>query len=184
MQPDSASRRGHLALLAALLLASHSTLSLAAEFHAYYSRVDSGAPFERFSRTGDDADIIVKLGAPEGRLVFWRGSSYLPYWETAQGKWSLEEIVPRTGDGTAVMPDRVNLFSHAELIETSPSKVIVHWRYLSSFTAGNPRGNLDPNNFVEELFTLTPDGRITRVVKQGTNPDISYWRTRLRQESI
>jgi len=152
----------------------------AGEFYAYYTRVDSGAPFERFSRTGDYSDIIVKLDAPEGRLVFWRGSSYLPYWETAKGKWSLEEMVLRHGDGTAAMPDRVNLFSHVEIIESTQSKAIVHWRYLSSFTAGNPRGGLDPNNFVEELFTITPNGRITRVVKQGTK-SIDEWNDPLNQ---
>ena len=152
----------------------------AAELYAYYSRVDSGEPFEKFSRTGDYADIIVKLGAPEGRLVFWRGSSYLPYWETARGKWRLEEIVPRRGDGTATMPDRVNVFAHAEIIENTASKVIVHWRYLSRFTAGNPRGGLDPNNFVEEVFTITPNGRITRVVKQGTKT-IDEWNDPLNQ---
>ena len=152
----------------------------AGEFCAYYTRVESGDSFEKFSRTGDYADIIVKVGAPEGRLVFWRGTSYLPYWETVEGKWSLEEIVPRHGDGTAAMPDRVNLFSHVEIIESTASKVIVHWRYLSSFTAGNPRGGLDPNNFVEEVFTITPDGRITRVVKQGTKT-IDEWNDPLNQ---
>jgi len=69
-----------------LLLVNQLDLASAAEFHAYYSRVDSGEPFERVSRTGDYVDLLVKLDAPEGRLVFWRGSSYLPYWETAKGK--------------------------------------------------------------------------------------------------
>jgi hypothetical protein len=167
-------------LLLAMLAARQPGRAVAAEFHAYYSRVDSGQPFEKFSRTGDYADIIVKPGAPEGRLVFCRGASYLPYWETDKGKWPLEEIVPRHGDGPAGMPDRVNLFSHAEIIEDTASKVIVHWRYLSSFTAGNPRGGLDPNNFVEELFTITPGGRITRVVKQGTKT-IDQWNDPLNQ---
>lgn len=152
----------------------------AADFHASYTHIASNEPFEKFSRTGDDADIVVKLGAPEGRLVFWRGTSYLPYWETAKGQWPLEEIVARRGNGTATMPDRVNLFSHVEIIEATPAKAVVHWRYLSSFTAGNPPGGLDPNNFVDELFTITPNGRITRVVKQGTKT-IDEWKDSLNQ---
>ena len=167
-------------LLALGALAFGGTPARAGDLGAYYSRVDSGETFEKYSRTGDDADIIVQLGAPEGRLVFWRGSSYRPYWETAQGRWPLEEIVPRTGDGTATMPDRVNLFSHAEIIENTVAKVMVHWRYLSRFATGNPRGGLDPNNFVEELHTLTPEGRVTRVVKQGTQT-IDEWNDPLNQ---
>lgn len=66
---------------------------LGGEFYGYYTRVPSGEPSEKFSRTGEDADLIVKFGAPAGQLVFWRGTSYLPYWETAQGKWPLDEIV-------------------------------------------------------------------------------------------
>jgi hypothetical protein len=67
----------------------------AADMHAYFIRIQSGEPFERSSRVGDHTDVVVALGAPKGRLVFWRGSSYLPYWETTQGRWFLEEIVRR-----------------------------------------------------------------------------------------
>jgi hypothetical protein len=53
-----------------------------ADLYAYFTRIQSGEPFERFARVGDHADVVVALGAPKGRLVFWRGSSYLPYWST------------------------------------------------------------------------------------------------------
>ncbi len=149
-------------------------------FYSYYTRLKSGETFEPYSRVGDAADIVVNVGGVGGRLVFWRGTSYLPCWETGKGRWPLEEMVPRRGDGPATMPDRVNLFSHAEIIESTASKVMVHWRYLSSFTPGNPRGGLDPNNFVEEVFTVTPDGRITRMVKQGTKT-IDEWNDPLNQ---
>jgi len=152
----------------------------ASSLYGYYTRVDSGGPFERFSRVDDYADIVVKLETPDGQLVFSRGRSYLPYWQTAKGKWPFDEIVQRSGDGTTVMPDRVNLFSNARIIDSSASKVIVQWRYLSSFTPGNPCGNLDPNNFVEEVFTITSDARVIRVVKQGTRT-IDQWNDPLNQ---
>ncbi|MBW2675181.1 MAG: hypothetical protein JRD89_17525, partial [Deltaproteobacteria bacterium] len=56
--------------------------SLAADFGAYYTKVNFGEAFEKFSRTGPHADVVVRnIGEDAGRLVFWRGSSYLPYWE-------------------------------------------------------------------------------------------------------
>ncbi|MCP4455877.1 MAG: hypothetical protein GY809_30835, partial [Planctomycetes bacterium] len=53
-----------------------------APFGAYYTKIDSGQAFEAFSRTDRHADIVVPVTAAHGRLVFWRGASYLPYWET------------------------------------------------------------------------------------------------------
>ena len=47
-----------------------------ADFAAYYTRVDSGESFERFSRTGEYADVVVRLGE-DGRFVFWRGSGLI-----------------------------------------------------------------------------------------------------------
>lgn len=138
------------------------------DFGAYYTEVKTGQAWEAFSRTGKDADIVVQLAKAGGQLVLWRGNSYLPCWKTAKGQWDLTEIVPRSGDGAKPMPDRNNVYSHAELIENTPSQVVVHWRYLASFTAGNPHGNVSPNHFVDEWFTITPDGRVDRVIRQGT----------------
>ena len=150
------------------------------DFGAYYTQVNTGQPWEAFSRTGKYADIVVQVSKAGGKLVFWRGNSYLPFWKTDKGQWDLAEIVPRSGDGAKPMPDRANVYSHVEVIENTPSTVVVHWRYLSSFTAGNPHGNVNPNNFVDELFTITPDGRVKRVVKKGTDK-IDDWNDPLNQ---
>ena len=150
------------------------------DFGAYYTRLNTGAEWEAYSRTGPDADIVVQLPKAGGQLVFWRGNSYLPYWKTDQGQWDLTGIVPRSGDGTKLMPDRANAYSHAEVIEDMPAAVKVHWRYLPSFTAGNPHGQVNPSSFVEELFTIAPGGRVQRTVKQGTER-IDDWNDPLNQ---
>ncbi len=161
----------------------------AAEFGAYYTKIDSGDDFERFSRTGPDADIVVRaVGKDQGRLVFWRGSSYLPYWESAGGrKWFLKEMTPRCGDGPPQRPDKVNTYSVARIIESSARQVVIHWRYLPQFNGDNPHYNptnlaalksrigdtppahlVTTDKFVDEYFTITPDGRVTRTFRQGT----------------
>ena len=95
-----------LALLLTALSLAPAIVTSAADFYSYYTHIDSTEPFERFSRTDDFADVVVKIGGASGQLVFWRGTSYLPVWQTAAGKWPLEEIIARKGDGTAEMPDR------------------------------------------------------------------------------
>jgi hypothetical protein len=142
--------------------------------------LNTGKEWEAYSRTGIHADIIVQLSKAGGQLVFWRGNSYLPYWKTSKGQWNLTEIIPRSGDGAKPMPDRTNVYSHVEIIDNTSSVIIVHWRYLSGFTAGNPHGNVNPNNFVEEVFTITPDGKIKRVIKKGTDK-IDDWNDPLNQ---
>lgn len=150
------------------------------DFGAYYTRLNTGQEWEAYSRTGERADITVQISDAGGKLVFWRGNSYLPYWKSDKGQWDLTEIIPRSGDGTKSMPDKVNAYSHAEIIENTPGVVVIHWRYLSSFEPGNPHGNLNPNNFADEVFTITPDGQVKRVVKKGTDK-IDDWNDPLNQ---
>jgi uncharacterized protein YjdB len=154
------------------------------EFFAYYSRVTTGEDFEQYDRTGEFADIVVQVGRV-GRLVFGRASSYLPYWQTATGKWSLDEIVARSGDGTALRPDRVNAFSHVALVESSARRALISWRYVPVFGAGNPYTGMDsiPGTYptiVEEEFEVFQDGSVIRTIKQGA-PRVDDWNDPLNQ---
>ncbi len=149
-------------------------------FGAYYTQLHTGQPWENVSRTDRYADVVVRADGPGGSLVFWRGNSYLPYWKTARGQWNLPEIFSRTGDGAAPMPDRCNVYSHVEVIENTADKVVVLWRYLRSFVGGNPHQHVDPNHFIEETFTVTPDGQVQRVIKQATEK-IDDWNDPLNQ---
>jgi hypothetical protein len=111
----------------------------------------------------------VDLGAKQGKLVFWRGSSYLPYWENASGeRFYVEELIPRKGDGNERMPDKVNTYSRVSLVENTDRSVTVHWRYLPEFEGSNPHGGVLATNFVDEYFTIRPSGELTRTVRQGT----------------
>jgi len=150
------------------------------DFGGYYTKLTTGQPWEVYSRTGQNPDIIVQLSGVGGKLIFWRGNSYLPYWKTDKGQWDLTEIIPRSGDGTRTMPDKVNVYSHVAIIENTLSDVVIHWRYLSDFSPGNPHANVNPNNFTDEVFTITPNGRINRVIKKGTEK-VDDWNDPLNQ---
>jgi hypothetical protein len=163
--------------LAALLMSCNKNKALdpSKDFGAYYTHIVTSDEFEKYSRTGDYADIIVDLGKENGKFVFWRGSSYLPYWETAKGeKVYADEIIPRSGDGSKTMPDKVNSFSVVKIIENTANTVVVHWRYLPVFGKGNPHSEVIVNNFVDEYFTFSPNGTVQRTIKQGT-PKFDDW---------
>ena len=152
-------------------------------FGAFYTKVNSGEDFEKYSRTGDYADIVVDLGTGSSKLVFWRGSSYLPYLETGEGRWYVDEVIPRSGNGEGIRPDKINAYSHVKIIESGPDKVVIHWRYLPEFSGLNPHLGVDATKFVDEYFTITHDGNVKRTIRQGT-PKIDRWkdpRNRIQQ---
>jgi hypothetical protein len=139
------------------------------DFGAYYSRILTGAAWEKFDRTGDYADVIVDLGEDMGKFVFWRGASYLPYWENSTGEqFYVEELIPRKGDGKIPMHDRVNTYARVALIESNEDHAIVHWRYLPAFDGTNPHTDVAAINFVDEYYNIQAHGYVTRTVKKGT----------------
>ncbi len=157
-----------IALLASLL-GQVSAQKTPAPFYAYYTHLQSSAVFEQYSAAGEYADIVVVL--PAGKLVFWRGTSYLPQWQTSKGKWNLEELVPRQGDGDKTMPDRANTFSHVAIIKSSLDTILVHWRYLPVFKLSEypfAHVGFGPTDFVDEYFTITPNGKVRRKLIRGT----------------
>jgi hypothetical protein len=150
-----------------------SGIAEAGKVSAYYTKIDSGQEFEKYSRTGPYADIVVVLET--GRFVFWRGSSYLPYWETKKGKTFVEEVIKRSGDGPAKRPDIANTYSRIAIIEDGPDEVVVYWRYLPRFGGKNPHTGVDATKFVDEYFTISPAGNVVRTIRQGTEK-IDDWR--------
>jgi hypothetical protein len=154
----------------AFLLLASNVIAQNSNFTAYYTKLNQGQSWEAESRTGKYADLVVRIDATS-ELVFWRGNSYLPYWKTANGQWNVPEVVTRTGDGTGSMPDRVNTYSHVRLISVNADSAVVHWRYLPTFGAGNPKTGEDHRTIVDEIFTIHKNGQVHRAIKQG---DASY----------
>ena len=150
-----------------ILVAFATKHTLAADFYAYYTHLNTSEAFEKYSRTGDFADIVVVAGS--NKLVFWRGTSYLPYLENAGGKWPVEEIIPRKGDGTAQMPDATNMFSHVSIIVANADSIVVLWRYLPRFEMNKyPHFPVEAGQTqcAEELFTIRPDGKVNRSIRK------------------
>jgi len=128
---------------------------------AYYGKVNSDDHWQSVSRTGPYADVAVCFKQPQVRLVFWRGSSYLPYWQSGSGKWYFDELIARHGDGSGLRPDRVNAYSRVSIIESSRARAVVHWRYLSDFS------HPETDGWVDEYFTVYPDGVCIRTIRRG-----------------
>jgi hypothetical protein len=138
------------------------------EFGAFYTCIHSTEEFEKHSRVREHPDIVVDIGKGSMTFNFWRGASYLPYLESSHGRWYVEDLTGRKGDGSGLMTDRNNTFSHVKIVSSSESEVIVHWRYLPIFEGNNPKSGAAPDKFVDEYYIINSKGEVKRSVQKGT----------------
>ena len=140
-------------------------------FYAYYTRL----AFQDDNNTGKYADIVVNLGET-GRFVFSREFSYLPFWQVSNNKHFVERIVPFVGEGPPTRPDKINKCSYVRIIEDTPDKIVIHWRYApdqrrDSFTRFREKYTGDMGEYFaeycDEYFTIHADGTVIRKVKTG-----------------
>ncbi len=119
-------------------------------------------------------DIVVSL--PNGsRFVFWRGSSYVPFWAGRHNtgfcyEWA-EKRPPPGGFVDSVEPlmDKELRYGRVEIVESTPARVHVRWRYQANDFNYKVWGDS-----VAEDFYFYPDGFGTRVVSLRSDPETPY----------
>jgi hypothetical protein len=119
-------------------------------------------------------DVVVSL--PSGaRFVFWRGSSYVPFWAGKHNtglsyEWA-ETSPPPDGFVDSVEPlmDKELRYGRVQIIESTPSRVHVRWTYQSTDFTYKIWGDAPT-----EDFYFYPDGFGTRVLNLRSAPDANY----------
>jgi len=101
-------------------------------------------------------DIVVGFDRVPGRVVFWQGTNFGSAWVTENNKWMSDESWEIGGPhGCAEhMADKRGRFDHVRLIENTPARVVVHWRYASIDV-----GPVFPgmNIWADEYYAIYPD---------------------------
>jgi hypothetical protein len=141
-------------------------------FGAYYTRLQYAEEWERPWRVGEAADVVVRFDETPNRLVFWRGTSYIPSWVTENGIWYTNEFYETQSDPMTIssepMADKQARVSHAKIVESSDARVVVVWRY-APVTVNYDLVHVDPltgwGDWVEETFTVYPDGTCVRKIR-------------------
>jgi len=89
----------------------------------------------------------------------------VPAWYAEEsGEQDLPVEVNRSGCETTV-----NEYSRVRLIETNPARAIVHWRYARNC------GSVSTTDWVDEYFTVYPDGVCMRTIKNAAGTSLSQW---------
>lgn len=142
------------------------------KFGAYYTRLRFNEEWERPWRVGETPDIVVRFENNATRLVFWRGTSYVPAWVTENGIWYTNEFYENQREGMPTsaepMADKQARFSSVKILESTPARVVVQWRYAPVSVHYEPVF-VDPltgwGDWVEETYTVYPDGVCIRKIQ-------------------
>lgn len=137
-------------------------------FGAYYTKLSYSPGWDSLWRGSDFPDVVVRFANNPTKLVFWRGTGYIPAMVSENGIWSTDQSLENYGTGECfeAMGDKQCRYSNVRIIENSPARCIIHWRYaLASIThqllheKETPNGNGD---WTDEYWTAYPDGVIVR----------------------
>jgi hypothetical protein len=142
-------------------------------FGAFYTTLHFDPVWDRSRRVGPDSDVVVRFDDAPIQLVFWQGNNYVPAWVTENNRWYTDEFMevyghPRCPDGEDCEPmsDKQVRYSHVRILESTPARAVVHWRYALSEVekygiadSSTPR---DWGDWADEYWTIYPDGVAVR----------------------
>jgi hypothetical protein len=119
-------------------------------------------------------DVVVSF--PNGaRYVFWRGSSYVPFWAGKYNtglsyEWA-ETMPPKDGFTDCVEPlmDKELRYGRVEIVESTPARVHVRWTYQSCDFKYKVWGDA-----AQEDYVFYPDGFGTRTLTLQSVLDANY----------
>lgn len=150
-----------------------------AEFTQNLTKYDPDLPDEFMAEEGQTSyggitNHGIRIRYPfAAEFVFWRDASYIPFWNMDQAAMT-NEFIECWGAGNQgcnePMQDRECRYSRVELLENSPVRAVVFWRYALS----DPHYNIYRNEWVDEYYVLYADGVGVRQVNLWPNSDTRH----------
>lgn len=144
----------------------------AGPFGAFYASLEFDRSWDRARRFGPESDVVVRFAQSPMRLVFWQGTNFVPAWVTENGKWYTDEFLETWGplcvDGGDCEPmsDKQSRYSRVSILESSPARAVIHWRYALAETRNYKGADVDPVtgwfDWADEYWTVYPDGVAVR----------------------
>lgn len=145
----------------------------AGPFGAFHTTLRYEPTWDASRRVAPDSDVVVRFPGAPVQLVFWQGANYIPAWVTENGRWYSDEFMeiygkPRCPDGEDCEPmsDKQVRYSHVEILESTPARAVVHWRYALSEVENQKIADAttpaDWGAWADEYWTVYPDAVAVR----------------------
>ncbi len=136
-------------------------------FGAFHTTLRYTPEWDRGWPVAEHADVVVRFDRFEHRFIFWRGTSYIPCWATAEGPWFTNEFFERRGgpaSGTTSMvepmSDKQARYSQVRVVENHDARVVVHWRYAPvdlDYTQAFLDAQTGWGDWADEYYVIYPD---------------------------
>ena len=135
-------------------------------FGAYYTQLTYAPGWDALWQGSDRPDVVVRFDDSPVKLVFWRGTGYIPALVSENDIWMSDQSCENWGSGECfeVMSDKQCRYSHIRIIENCPARAVIHWRYpLTSITYEIfKQSDTYPGDWADEYWTVYPDGVAVR----------------------
>jgi hypothetical protein len=152
-------------------------------FGAYYTTLHFDPIWDKTRRVGPDSDVVVRFNDSPVQLIFWQGNNYVPAWVTENNRWYTDEFMeifghPRCpyGEDCEPMSDKQVRYSHVRILESTPARVVIVWRYalseVENYTIADAASPTAWGDWADEYWTVYPDHvAVRRSVLWSTSPD-------------
>jgi hypothetical protein len=135
-------------------------------FGAYYTKLQYAPGWDSLWAGSEAPDVVVRFGNNPSKLIFWRGTGYIPALVSENGIWMTDQSLENFGTGECyeAMGDKQCRYSHVRIIENSPARCVIHWRHA---LAGIKHQVLHESvnghgDWADEYWTVYPDGVAVR----------------------
>ena len=134
-----------------------------ARFGAYYTNLKYCPEWDRLWRVADHPDIVVQFDESPTKLIFWRGTGYIPYWAAENGVCVADQGVESSGPWGCceAMSDKQCRYSNVRIIENTPARTVIHWRTASPdirYESNNVNPETGWGEWTDEYYYTYPDG--------------------------
>ena len=143
-------------------------IGAARQFGATYKSLHFSDVWDPLWRDLPDSEIVVKFDKNPCSVVYWRGTNFAPNWVADNNRWMADQSSENGGKHgcSEHMADKQVRHCHARIIENTPARVLIHWRYPCVDVSYQ---NLNPKAWTDEYHTIYPDGTgVRQVVWNGT----------------
>ena len=137
-------------------------------FGGFYTTLHFDPLWDESRRVSPDSDVVVRFPDSPIQLIFWQGNNYIPAWVTENNRWYTDEFMeifghPRCpyGEDCEPMSDKQVRYSHVRILESTPARVVIDWRYalseVQNYAIGDANSPTVWGDWADEYWTVYPD---------------------------
>jgi len=153
-------------------------------FGAHYCHMNFHPSWDRMFRMCGQPDIVVTFDKSPARYVLWHGVGYIPMLVNENGFWYSNEFNETWGYGGCYEPmsDKRVVYGRVHIIEQSPARVVLKWRYPLCdvhYEIHGERTDWPDSNWgkwATWYLTIYPDGSMVKRMRvySGKSPRLEW----------